>query len=211
MNSELPPPPAPSDDAPDTPPPDLSGDLGLGHTIEALLFVADRALSAEELSEVTEAPVADVEATVDDLRAEYRHRGIAILEHRGAYRMVSAAGAAPFCRRLLGLEARTHLSRAGLEALGIVAYRQPVTRAQIEAIRGVNSDSSLATLMARGLIEESGRLDAPGRPMLFGTTDLFLACFGIASLDMLPEVELPTVGTAEGETAGQPETSGPAE
>jgi segregation and condensation protein B len=89
------------------------------------------------------------------------------------------------------METRTRLSRAALETLGVIAYRQPVSRAQIERIRGVDSDSPLATLLARSLIEETGRLDAPGRPAQFGTTDMFLAYFGIPSLDALPDVHIP--------------------
>ena len=100
-------------------------------------------------------------------------------------------GRRTFCRRLLGLETRTRLSRAALETLGIIAYRQPVTRSEIEDIRGVDADSALATLLARGLVEEVGRLETPGRPVQFGTSDLFLAYFGIASLRALPELDLP--------------------
>jgi segregation and condensation protein B len=201
----------PPEEQPAALPAELAGDLGLGHTIEALLFVADRALSADELSEITEAPAADVAATIEALRSEYQDRGITILEHQGAFRMVSAPRAAPFCQRLLGLEARTRLSRAGLETLGVIAYRQPVTRAQIEEVRGVNSDSALATLLGRGLIEDSGRLEAPGRPVLFRTTDLFLAYFGISSLEALPAVELPSLGSSEEATPPEADPGEPAE
>ncbi len=172
-------------------PEDLGGDLGLARTIEALLFVADRALTVPELSEITEAPGRDVAVALERLRQDYGGRGIVLLEHRESYRFVSSPEATVFCRRLLGLDARSHLSHAALETLSVVAYRQPVTRAQIDEIRGVDSDSSIATLLARGLIHESGRLRAPGRPAQFGTTGLFLAYFGIPSLEALPEVEFP--------------------
>ena len=172
-------------------PEDLSGDLGLARTIEALLFVADRALTVPELSEITEAPGRDVAVALDRLQRDYGGRGIVLLEHRDSYRFVSAPEATVFCRRLLGLDARSRLSHAALETLGVVAYRQPVTRAQIDEIRGVDSDSSIATLLGRGLIHETGRLRAPGRPAQFGTTDLFRAYFGIPSLASPPEVEFP--------------------
>ncbi len=172
-------------------PPEIGGDLGLSRTIEALLFVADRALSPQELSEATDAPPGDVQAAIEALIHAYDGRGIVIIDHRGSYRMVSAPDLGEFCRRLLGVETRTRLSRAALETLGVIAYRQPVSRVQIERIRGVDSDSPLATLLARSLIEETGRLDAPGRPAQFGTTDMFLAYFGIPSLDALPDVHIP--------------------
>ena len=182
---------------------ELAGDLGLRHTLEALLFVADRAITADEIQAVTGAPLPDIDAALTELREAYSDRGIRIVEHRGSYRMVSAPEAAAHCRRLLGMEARPHLSRAALEVLGIVAYKQPVTRAQIEAVRGVDSDSSLATLLARGLVEEVARLDTPGRPVQFGTTDLFLAHFGITSLDTLPEIEFPQVDDGGATSRGQ--------
>lgn len=177
--------------APEPGPPEIGGDLGLSRTIEALLFVADRALSPQELSEATDAPLGDVQTAIEVLVRTYDGRGIVIIDHRGSYRMVSAPDLGEFCRRLLGMETRTRLSRAALETLGVIAYRQPVSRVQIERIRGVDSDSPLATLLARSLIEETGRLDAPGRPAQFGTTDVFLAYFGIPSLDALPDVHIP--------------------
>ena len=172
--------------APDT----LEGDFGLARTIEALLFVADRALSAVELSAVTGASEAEVRRALTELTEHYQQRGIVLLEHRKAFRLVSSPDLADFCRRLLGLDHRRQPSRAALETLGIVAYRGEATRAEIERVRGVDSDSALATLLARNLIRESGRLDAPGRPAVFTTTDTFLAYFGLTSLDDLPELDL---------------------
>ncbi len=100
-----------------------------------------------------------------------------------------APDAAPYIQRFLGLELSGPLSQAALEALSIVAYRQPETRSQVEAIRGVNSDSVLRTLMGRELIEEVGRLDQAGRPILYGTTFEFLRQFGLRSVDELPPLE----------------------
>ncbi len=167
-----------------------AGDFGLARTIEALLFVADRALSATEISEVTGASESDVREALSRLSAHYRTRGVVLLEHRNAFRLVSAPDLADYCRRLLGLDQRRQPSRAALETLGIVAYRGRATRAEIERVRGVDSDSALATLLSRNLIREAGRLDAPGRPAVFTTTDTFLAYFGLTSLDELPELDL---------------------
>ncbi|MCZ0952385.1 MAG: SMC-Scp complex subunit ScpB [Chloroflexota bacterium] len=168
----------------------LDGDFGLARTIEGLLFVADRALSAAELGGVTGASDVEVQAALRELIAHYRTRGIVLLEHRNAFRLVSAPDLADHCRRLLGLDQRRQPSRAALETLGIVAYRGQATRAEIERVRGVDSDSALASLLARNLIREAGRLDAPGRPAVFTTTDTFLAYFGLTSLDELPELDL---------------------
>lgn len=168
----------------------LQGDFGLARTIEGLLFVADRALSAAELGGVTGASEVEVREALSELIEHYRTRGIILLEHRNAFRLVSAPDLADHCRRLLGLDQRRQPSRAALETLGIVAYRGQATRAEIERVRGVDSDSALASLLARNLIREAGRLDAPGRPAVFTTTDTFLAYFGLTSLDELPELDL---------------------
>ena len=166
------------------------GDFGLARTIEALLFVADRALSTTEIGSVTGAGESEVCEALSTLTEQYRTRGIVLLEHRNAFRLVSAPDLADYCRRLLGLDHRRQPSRAALETLGIVAYRGEATRAEIERVRGVDSDSALATLLSRNLIREAGRLDAPGRPAVFTTTDTFLAYFGLTSLDELPELDL---------------------
>lgn len=168
----------------------LHGDFGLARTIEGLLFVADRALSAVELGGVTGASEVEVREALSELIEHYRARGIILLEHRNTFRLVSAPDLADYCRRLLGLDQRRQPSRAALETLGIVAYRGQATRAEIERVRGVDSDSALASLLARNLIREAGRLDAPGRPAVFTTTDTFLAYFGLTSLDELPELDL---------------------
>ena len=170
---------------------EITDDLGLGVVLEALLFVADHPLTISDMSEITGAPEPDVAQVIETLQETYGNRGIVLLEHTNGYRMVSSPKAALYCRRLLGIETRTRLSRAALETLGIIAYRQPVTRTQIEDVRGVDGDSALATLLSRGLIEETGRLDTPGRPVMFGTSDIFLAYFGITSLADLPDLDLP--------------------
>ena len=159
-------------------------------TLEGLLFVADRALTLTDLATVTGSTEQEVSAAIHLLQSHYQNRGIIVLYHNDSYRLVSAPDLAQYCRHLLGLDERTRLSRAALETLGIVAYRQGTTRTEIERIRGVDSDSALATLLSRNLIRETGRLEGPGRPAVFATTDTFLTYFGITSLSELPEMNL---------------------
>jgi segregation and condensation protein B len=106
--------------------------------------------------------------------------------YAGRVQLTTAPNLAPLIERFLGLEATARLSRAGLETLAIVAYRQPVTRPGIDAIRGVNSDGVLKSLLNKGLVQEMGRAEGPGRPILYGTTSAFLQHFGLSSMDDLP-------------------------
>ena len=154
--------------------------------IESLLFVADRPVTAEHLAAALDLPVEEVGAALQALREEYQARGIRIQQKGDRLQLVSAPEAGTYIERFLGLEISGRLTTAALEALSIVAYRQPVTRAQVEAIRGVNSDSVLRTLVRRGLIEEIGRDESVGRPILYGTTFEFLQQFGLGSLQDLP-------------------------
>ena len=155
--------------------------------IESLLFVADRPVTAEHLATALDVPVEEVEAALQALREEYQERGIRIQQKGDRLQLVSAPEAGPHIERFLGLEISGRLSTAALEALSIVAYRQPVTRAQVEAIRGVHSDSVLRSLVRRGLIEEIGRAGSVGRPILYGTTFEFLQQFGLQSMQDLPD------------------------
>jgi segregation and condensation protein B len=153
-----------------------------------VLFVADRPITVAELSKLLSAPPDAVEDAVAALRSDYDGRGVSLQRHGDALQLVSQPAAAPIVQRFLGLEMSSRLSVAALETLAIIAYRQPVTRAQIEAIRGVNPEHALSNLIARGLVEEVGRLESVGHPVLFGTTFEFLRAFGLRSLDDLPEV-----------------------
>jgi segregation and condensation protein B len=157
----------------------------LKRCVESMLFVADEPVRVEHLAAALEIAADAVEGALSALEQEYTTRGIRLQRHGNRIQLVSAPEAAPLIRRFLGLEQTSKLSPAALEALAIVAYRQPVTRAEIEAVRGVNSDSVLRTLVGRGLIEEMGRLDQVGRPILYGTSFLFLQHFGLQSLDQL--------------------------
>jgi segregation and condensation protein B len=163
--------------------------LSLRARIESLLFVATEPLLIERLADLLEVELEELEEALVILSHEYLDRGIRIQRKGRRVQMVSAPEASEIVRRLLGLELTGKLSPAALETLAIVAYRQPITRAEIEAVRGVNSDSVLRTLINRGLIEELGRLDQAGRPIIFGTTFDFLQQFGITSLEQLPPLD----------------------
>lgn len=161
---------------------------GLRAHLLALLFVADGPLEVGALSRVLDARPAEVERAIEALAAE-PPPGLILQRHSGRVQLATAPGSAEYVRRLRGLGAPRQLSRAALEVLSLVAYRQPVTRAEIEAIRGVNSDHVLESLLARGLVAEVGRRESVGRPMLFGTTLEFLQLAGLRSLEELPPLE----------------------
>jgi segregation and condensation protein B len=163
--------------------------LSLQAQVESLLFVATEPVLVARLAAVLELEPEQVEQALLILNHEYASRGLRLQRKGKRVQMVTAPEASDLVRKLLGLELTGKLSPAALETLAIVAYRQPVTRAQIEAIRGVSSDSVLRTLVNRGLIEELGRLDQAGRPIIFGTTFDFLQQFGITSLDQLPPLK----------------------
>lgn len=156
--------------------------------IESLLFVADEAISAEHLARTLEISLEQAEQVLSELATEYQDRGIRLQFQRGRVQMVTAPEAAPWIERFLGLQFSSKLSAAALETLAIIAYRQPITRSQIEAIRGVNSDGVVRSLLAKGLIEDVGRLEQAGKPILYGTTFAFLQHFGLDDLSELPKL-----------------------
>ena len=166
-----------------------SSPLTLAATIESLLFVADSPVSVGHLAEALERDERDVEAALQSLAEGYAGRGVRLQRKGNRVQLVSVPEAAPVIERFLGLSQSGKLSAAALEALAIIAYEQPVTRPQIEAIRGVSSDGVLRTLLGKGLIEEVGRLETVGHPVLFGTTFEFLQYFGLSSLGELPPLE----------------------
>jgi len=163
--------------------------LGLAARVESVLFVAEEPVSTYRLAEALEVTAERVERALDELAHCYEGRGLRLQYFDGGVQLTTAPEAAPHVERFLGLESRVYLSQAALEALAIVAYRQPITRPEIEAIRGVGSDSVLRTLLNAGLVDRVGRADAVGRPFLYGTTPEFLQHFGLQSLDNLPELE----------------------
>lgn len=160
-------------------------------TIEAILLVAEKPVSAKELSSVCGAMYADVQKIMVQLIEDYKDRGIKILRKGDYYSLVTDPESAEAVARFLNEELRHDLSEAALEALSIITYKQPVTRVEIEEIRGVASDQLLRNLLIRGLIQEIGRKESPGRPILYGTTMEFLQYFGLNDESELPEFEVP--------------------
>jgi segregation and condensation protein B len=167
--------------------------LTLPAMLEALLFVAPSSVTSEQLAVALGSPVNAIENALDELEKGYTdcpdQHGLRLQRHRGRYQLTSAPQAAQAIEKILGIDAGSRLSRAALEALAIIAYRQPVTRPQMDAIRGVNSDGVLKSLLTKGLIQEVGRAEAPGRPILYATTSEFLQYFGINSTTELPPLE----------------------
>jgi segregation and condensation protein B len=159
------------------------------------------------LATVPKVPLREAEAALTSLAESYRRRGIRLQRHDSRAQLTSAPELAGDVERLLGLESTTHLTQAGLEVLAIVAYQQPVTRPHIDSVRGVNSESVLGTLLRHGLIEEAGRSDGPGRPILYITTPEFLRHFGLSSLNELPPLGLPPLGPEASGGAGEGEAS----
>ena len=171
---------------------DASGNgdaLSLVALLESLLFVADGPVAVGRLAQALEVTPDELEAALATLQNACTERGVRLQRAGGLVQIITAPEAAPCVERFLGLEARTRLSRAALETLAIIAYRQPVTRPEIETVRGVSSDSVLRTLLSVGLIEEVGRAPTVGRPILYGTTFEFLQHFGLSSLDELPSLD----------------------
>lgn len=159
--------------------------------IEAILFAAGYPVGFRKLAEVLETSVLTVRAAVSVLQnsLEMDNRGIRLIIVSDSCQLCSKEEFEQYVRKALGIRREGRLSNSSLEVLAIVAYNQPITKAKIEKIRGVDSSYAVSTLCDRRLIEAKGRLDAPGKPILYGTTDDFLRCFGLASLYELPDYE----------------------
>ncbi len=170
--------------------PVLESSLDLHAQIEAILFIAPEPISIGQLAKTLETTNYQIETGLEQLEQIYENRGLCIQRHQGLVRMTTVPEAAAIIEHFLGLEATSQLSRAALEALSIIAYQQPVTRPYVDSIRGVNSDSVIKTLLSKGLIQEVGRAESPGRPILYSTTPEFLGYFGLRSLDELPALNL---------------------
>lgn len=171
--------------------------------VESLLFVASEPVTVAQLAQTLDMPAATIEEGLASLAASYQGRGIRLQRQREHVQLVSAPEAGPLVARFLGVQASARLSAAALEALAIIAYQQPCTRSQVEAVRGVESSGILRMLLARGLIAEVGRLETVGRPILYATTPDFLRQFGLTSLDDLPPLPPPDEQTLPSE----PDTS----
>ncbi len=160
--------------------------------VEALLFVSDKPIATDQFKTVfPELKPADINDIIRKLQDEYveRNAGMMIVEIAGGWQMLSNSHAAGYIREFYKTRTKEKLSKPALESLAIIAYKQPVGRAEVEIIRGVNSDGTIAHLLNKGLIEIVGRKEVPGRPFLYGTTRSFLEYFGLRSLDGLPKIE----------------------
>lgn len=166
-------------------------ELPLSVQVEAMLFVAAEPVTTAQLAEALDVSASVVERALNELDASLSSRGLRLQRHAGRVQLTTAPQLAELIERFLGLEMTSHLSRAALETLAIIAYQQPVTRPQIDSIRGVNSDSMMKSLLNKGLILESGRADGPGRPILYSTTPEFLQHFGLNSILEMPPLAKP--------------------
>ena len=179
--------------------------MKLSRAVEALLFSAHKPLSTKEIvdllhgagaedelspNDFAKVRPAEVAAAMEQLKVEYiqNEHGFQLVEKANGWQLVSDPKYAPWVRGLFSAPKPSRLSSPALETLAIIAYRQPITRADVEAVRGVTIDSVLQTLMERGLVKISGRAEIPGRPLLYETTEFFLDHFGLRNLDELPNV-----------------------
>jgi len=158
-------------------------------SLEAVLFVAPVSVNLSQLASALDISEREADKVLSQLEEDYQDRGLRIQRHAGRIQLTTAPDAAESIERFLGLEVATYLSQAALEALSIVAYQQPVTRPHVDSIRGVNSDGVMKSLLHKGLIQDIGRADGPGRPILYSTTPEFLQQFGLNSLEELPDLE----------------------
>lgn len=165
--------------------------MNISSVLESLLFVAGDGITVSQLAEILEISEKEVVSAADKLKSYYEEekRGITLVRYDEYVQLKTVEENFTYVNRLAESKRKLPLSPAAMEILSIVAYHQPVTRASIEFIRGVNCDGPMSKLIERGLIEEGGRLDAPGRPILYVTTKEFLRSFGISSLDELPDAE----------------------
>jgi len=159
--------------------------------LEGLLFAAgDEGLSIKQLTSVLEIDEATVLSIIEDLKEEYqkKERGLDLVEVAGVYQLTTKKEHAPYLKRLMETPMNQSLSQAALETLAIIAYKQPITRIEIEEIRGVKSERPIRTLLAKGLIQEVGREEGVGRAILYGTTKEFLEYFGLKTIEELPSL-----------------------
>ncbi len=159
--------------------------------IEGLLFAFGDPLEDKEISKVVNISVKDVNKYLQEMKVEFeeQNRGIRIIKINNSYQLSTRPEHYDFIKAIVISRNQRNLSNASLETLSIIAYKQPITKMEIDEIRGVKSDKSIETLMQRKLIREIGRLDRPGKPILYGTSDEFLKFFGIECIEDLPNIE----------------------
>jgi len=173
-------------------------DLSLSALVEAILFVSPEPITAAQISTLLNITPREVKNALEELESHYASRGIRLQFHKKKIQITSAPEAAPILESMLELETTSTLSQAALETLSIVAYQQPITRPMIDSIRGVNSDGVLRTLLNKGLIDDVGRADGPGRPILYSTTTEFLKHFGLSSYEELPPLDFEDIQETTG-------------
>ncbi len=173
---------------------DNSPELSLPARLEGLLFVTAEPAAPAQLAAALDMNVTVIEKALEELEEQLRTRGLRLQRNSGRVQLTTAPELADSVEQFLGLEATSRLSRAALEALAIIAYQQPVTRPGVDAVRGVNSDGVIKSLLSKGLLQEVGRSEGPGRPILYGTTPAFLQHFGLNALSELPSLNLPETG-----------------
>ena len=185
---------------------DLKERVGI---VEAILFVTGNAVEKKEICRAMELTEGELEETLDALESGYDfdRRGLRLLRFGAHVQLATRPDYAPYVEKLLQPVQKQSLSQAVMETLAVIAYRQPVTKAEIEQVRGVKCDYSVQSLVTKGLIEEVGRKEALGRPILYGTTDAFLRHFCISSLADLPEIDFSALA-AKLEAAGRDEAHG---
>ncbi len=166
-------------------------DRGNKAVLEVLLFLSGEPITLPSIKDVTELPESEIKRLMDELIAQYKERntGLFIVEIANGYQMVTNPEYAEWVRKFKNIHMSSRLSLPALETLSIIAYKQPIIRAEIEQLRGVNSDSAIRTLLERRLIKVMGRKEAPGRPFLYGTTKEFLHYFGLKDLTELPTLK----------------------
>jgi len=161
------------------------------HLLEALIFISGDPVSAKDLSKLTEIPEQDITALLREIMSEYNNRrgGLLIAEVANGYQMVTNPDFSPWIKKLRKTTASSKLSQAALETLAIIAYKQPLTKPEVEDLRGVNSDGVVKSLLEKRLIKILGKKEVPGKPLLYGTSREFLQFFGLKDLSELPTLK----------------------
>lgn len=158
--------------------------------IESILFVSGEPLQLKQIAAIIECSTIFTKELLNEMMQYYNseNRGIKIINSDNSYSLVTKPENSSYIEKLLGVNSRQALSQAALETLAIVAYKQPITRIDIDEIRGVKSDRAITGLVEKGLIKECGRLDVPGRPILYGTSEEFLKYFGLQNIEEIPNI-----------------------
>lgn len=168
---------------------EINQEKNLNSILESLLFVSEKPLNIKEIANVTGFMISNIQKGLKEINEEYEKRGIRLVRKGEYFSFVSAPENARFVTTLLNEELRHDLSQAAIETLAIITYKQPITRIELEEIRGVSSEQLIRNLLIRGLITEVGRKEAVGRPILYGTTMEFVQYFGLGNEDQLPKIE----------------------